>query len=194
MTSPSSQFDAAYYKRFYTDTETRAVTAGEQRRLSGFIAAYLEYLELPISSIVDVGCGIGTMLDALAKALPDAHVEGIEISDYLCDRHGWVQGSVTDYDYPADLTLCADVIAYLNARDASQAIENLAVNTRSALYLSVLTEDDLEVCDTQRTDMTQNLRPAAWYKRRLARHFVAVGGGLFLRKPLSIAVWQLERT
>ena len=65
--------------------------------------------------------------------------------------------------------------------------------TTGALYLGVLTREDLTLCDPERTDGSQIARPLSWYQRRLKRHFLPVGGGLFLRQPVSVTVWHLER-
>jgi SAM-dependent methyltransferase len=187
-------FDAAYYERFYGDPRTRAAGPPEQRRRARFIAAYLRYLEIPVERILDVGCGLGTMLEQLQRAFPKATCTGVEYSDYLCERHGWIRGSVVDYrDAPHDLVVCNDVLAYLDKRSCGRALTNLARLTACALYLGVLTDEDRALCDPERTDMAQRSRPAAWYRARLARHFVSVGGGLFLKKPLAAAVWALER-
>lgn len=187
-------FDADYYQRFYVDADTRAVSNTEQQRQARFIAAYVEYLELPIEAVLDIGCGLGGMLAALQTCWPEAHSSGVEFSPYLCEKYGWAQGSVVDYAGPsADLVVCNDVLGYLDEAQCQLAINNLANLTRQALYISVLTVEDLPVCDQEHTDMQQNLRPAAWYREALAEHFVSVGGGLFLRKPLQTAIWQLER-
>ena len=95
---------------------------------------------------------------------------------------------------PFDLVVCTDVLGYLGDDDCLQAIDNIAQLTNAAAYISVLTADDLQVCDQNRTDMRQILRPADWYRQALNAHFVSVGGGLFLKEPLQAAVWQLERS
>ncbi|MEM7003155.1 MAG: class I SAM-dependent methyltransferase [Pseudomonadota bacterium] len=188
-------FDADYYQRFYADRDTQAVSTEEQQRQAQFVAAYLNYLELPINNILDLGCGIGQMLNAFGAAFPEADCRGVEFSTYLCEELGWEQGSVVDYaGAPADLVVCNDVLGYLDQDACQDALANLARLSCSALYLSVLTEEDLPVCDTALTDMRQQLRPVAWYRKQLQQNFVAVGGGLFLRQPLQAAIWQLERT
>ena len=188
-------FDQAYYARFYEDQATRAVSPLEQQQLAEFIASYVRYLGAEVTSILDVGCGLGQMLQALGATFEGAHTEGVEFSDFLCQELGWTQGSVVDYDGPArDLVICNDVFGYLTKKQAKRAVTNLARLTRQVLYFSVLTEEDLEVCDQEHTDMQQKIRPAQWYKALLATHFVAVGGGLFLKKPLALPVWQMERT
>ena len=188
------KFDQAYYQRYYGDAETRAVSAEEQARQVHFIASYVRYLDIPINSGIDVGCGVGQMLAACKKEFPQATWCGVEFSAYLCDKHGWIQGSVVDTQIePADLVVCSDVLGYLGKRDCKQAIKNLARMTEQVLYLSVLTSDDLDICDQDITDMSQKLRPASWYKEILKKFFVSIGGGLFLKKPLTSAVWKMEQ-
>ncbi len=190
----SDRFDAAYYERHYEDQSTRAVSPEEQRQQARFIAAYLRYLVVEVETILDIGCGIGTLLGALGREFPDAVTRGVEYSTYLCERFGWDEGSAVDYRAePCDLVVCSDVLGYLNRRDCDRAIRNLARLTETALYVNVLTDEDLEICDKEFTDMSQHVRPVAWYRARLDRHFQAVGGGLFLKKPVRHTVWHIER-
>lgn len=189
------RFDKAYYDRFYRDPRTRAVTPAATRRQARFIASYLDHLEIPVRRILDIGCGTGTALRALARCYPRATVHGVEFSDYLCRRYGWEQGSVVDFTSakPYDLVLCNDVLAYLDAAQCARALDNLAALTGSALFLGILTREDLESCDRERTDPEQWLRSARWYRQRLAGRFCNVGGGLHLKQPLDVTVWALDR-
>lgn len=189
------RFDKAYYDRFYRDPRTRAVSPAGSRRQAEFAAAYLKHLTIPVRRILDVGCGVGTTLRALGRAFPRATTQGVEVSPYLCERYGWQQSSVADLTAHTafDLVVCNDVLAYLDDRECSRALANLARLCRGALLLGVLTAEDRDGYDRARTDHRQHLRPAAWYRRRLSRHFVNVGGGLHLRRPLPIVVWTLDR-
>lgn len=186
-------FDAEYYHRYYVDPQTRATSAAEQQRQARFIAAFVRHLDLPVSRIADIGCGLGTVLKQLGKTFPRAQCTGVEWSRYLCETYGWTQGSVVDFHAQAfDLVICNDVLGYLSASECNKAIINLAKLCQGALYLSVLTTEDLDICDTDHTDMQQKTRSHSWYRQRLDKHFVNVGGGLFLRKPLHVPIWQLE--
>ena len=187
------QFDEAYYHRFYHDPKTRAASPASAKRQAAFICAYLKYLELPVKRVLDVGCGVGRVLNAVGAAYPRAKLQGVEWSEYLCNRYGWTQGSVVDYeDRPYDLVICNDVLAYLNKGDCQAAIDNLARLTRGALFLGVITHEDLGVLDEQRTDPEQYLRKRSWYLRRLSPHFTSVGGGLYLKKPAAVPLWALD--
>ncbi|NIP16134.1 MAG: methyltransferase [Pseudomonadales bacterium] len=187
-------FDKAYYDRYYRNARTRVTSPAAIRRQAAFLAAYLNYLELRPRSIVDVGCGTGTLLRALGKHFPRARLAGVEVSDYLCRHHGWLKGSVVDFhaEEEFDLVVCNDVLAYLDDAECHQALRNLVSLTGAALFLGVLTEEDLALCDRGRTDLSQHSRPAAWYRRRLHRNLVNVGGGLYLKRPPSVTVWSLD--
>jgi 2-polyprenyl-3-methyl-5-hydroxy-6-metoxy-1,4-benzoquinol methylase len=189
------RFDKAYYDRFYRDPGTRAMTPADARRQAAFVAAFLRHLQLPVRRILDLGCGTGATLRALGREYPAARLQGVEYSEYLCRTYGWTPGSVVDYRdrRPYDLVVCHDVLGYLDDDACARAISNIAANCRGAAYVSVITADDAGSYDAARTDGAQTLRPAAWYRRRLARHFLHVGGGLHLRKPVDTVVWALER-
>jgi hypothetical protein len=189
-------FDAAYYRRVYVDRRTRVSSRAAVARLARFVAAYLAYLEIPVRSILDAGCGVGFWRDAARDLWPRARHHGIEISDYLCRRYGWTRASIVDYKpgRQFDLIVCQSVLQYLSDHDAARAIETLSTLARGAVYLEVpTTEDWRETCDRRRTDGAVHLRPAKWYRRRLDRHFVAAGGGLFVARSAA-AFYALERT
>ena len=77
------KFDAAYYDRFYRNPKTRATSPQEQDLQAQFIASYVRYLAIPISHIIDIGCGLGTLLGSLQQAFPDAVCTGVEVSEYM---------------------------------------------------------------------------------------------------------------
>jgi len=173
-------FDAAYFERFYRTAKTRSVTTAEVRRQIDFLCAYLKHLRVPVRRILDLGCGPGLMRKPLAAQYPSAQYSGVDISAYLCQQYGWTQCSVTQYTsrWPYDLVICHDVIQYLDDADAAQAIGNLARLCRGVLYLGVITREDWETnCDPDRTDAQVYLRDDGWYRRRLSRHFINIGGG-----------------
>lgn len=196
------RFDAAYYRRFYGDPKTRVSDRAAVLRLARFLAGYLAYLELPVRHVLDVGCGVGHWRPAVRGLWPRARYHGVEHSAYLCERHGWTRGSVVDFDGGSlrrggtfDLVICQGVLQYLGDRDAAAAIENLARLCGGALYLEALTRGDWEQrCDRRRTDGDVHLRPLAWYRKRLDRHFLAGGGGVFVRRTAGVTLFELEGT
>jgi SAM-dependent methyltransferase len=165
-------------------------------RLGRFVCAYAEYLGFTVRRVLDAGCGLGQLRAPVREFFPRARYIGLETSDWLCRRYGWMRGSVADYAprQPFDLIFCHDVLQYLAEREAVRALANLARLSRGALYFSVLTREDWRRnADQTRTDSGAWLRPGGWYKSRLLRHFRPLGGGLMVRRGYQPLLWELER-
>lgn len=194
--SGSERFDEAFYRRHYFNPNTRVVTRSEMTRRADLIAAFARHGELRVRTILDVGCGIGLMHRQLVKHFPRAEYVGLEVSEYLCRRHGWVQDSASTYD-PArsfDLVICYDVLQYLDARAAAAAVRNLGRLCRGILHFGVLTQEDWDLyCDQRNTDRNVHLRPGIWYRRRLAPAFINSGSGMFVRRGAPVHLWELDQ-
>lgn len=191
----ATDFGPAYFQRYYLKAATRVVTPAEMRIRARLIVAILAQAGIPVRRILDAGCGIGLLRRPFAECLPRARYVGLDVSEYLCKRFGWVQGSVADYApaRPSDLVICYDVLQYLEDRDAARAIANLARLSRAAIYVCALTREDWrDHCDRSLTDRAVHLRPGEWYRRRLKRHFRPLGFGVWLRKDVSTLLWDME--
>jgi trans-aconitate methyltransferase len=194
--SKGATFDSAYFRKYYFNAATRVTSSAEMRGRAQLMAAILRHANVPVRRILDAGCGIGLLRKPFADILPRARYVGLEASDYLCARYGWIQGSVTDFAprTPSDLVVCYDVLQYLDDRDAARAIENLTNLTKAAVYVSALTREDWrENCDRTRTDRSVHLRPGDWYRRRLQKRFNYLGFGVWLRKNVTAILWDMER-
>jgi SAM-dependent methyltransferase len=190
----SSRFGREYYRRFYFDPRTAVVSRAEMAARARLIGAYAAHIGLPVRRILDAGCGVGLLRAPLLRAFPKAQYTGLEYSEYLCQRYGWRQGSLSTYvDDPFELVVCYDVLQYLDDRTAARAIANLARLCRGVLYLSALTVRDWrENCDRSRTDRDVHLREAGWYARRLRRHFRPSGVGFWVRRGAPLTTWEME--
>jgi 2-polyprenyl-3-methyl-5-hydroxy-6-metoxy-1,4-benzoquinol methylase len=189
-------FDAAFYRRFYLDPRTRVVTPAEMTRRADLVAAFVRHGELKPRSILDVGCGLGLMREQLLRHFPRARYTGLEVSQYLCQQHGWVQGSVATYtsERPFDLIICYDVFQYLPSRPAAAGLRNLAQLCAGVLHFGALTQEDWDLyCDKRRTDRNVHIRPADWYRKRLARAFINAGSGMFVRRGAPLHLWELDQ-
>jgi 2-polyprenyl-3-methyl-5-hydroxy-6-metoxy-1,4-benzoquinol methylase len=194
--TPTS-FDRAYYARFYENPRTRVSDARQIQKLAGFVCGYLGYLGVRVQRVLDLGCGMGLWQEPLARAFPRARYVGVEYSEYLCERMGWIQGSVVDFraTKPFDLVVCQGVLPYLGTPDARRALANLGKLCRGALYLEAVTREDAEsgVLDVARTDPGMQLRPRAFYTRGLAPNFATVGGGVFVARSAGVPLYALEQ-
>jgi len=188
------EFDAAYYQRHYEDPESCASNPEAIALLGDFVFRYLAYLHVDVDSVLDLGCGLGHWRSVLERHAPRASYQGVEWSPYLCEKLGWERGSVVDYEgKPADLVICQGVLQYLDDDEAEAAIGRLHALTKTALYLEVLTQQDLELaCDRSRTDDEVYLRSGAWYWDALAGKFISVGGGVFLPSDTDVPLFELE--
>jgi SAM-dependent methyltransferase len=188
-------FDQDYYQRFYYNPRTAVTSRAEMRARGRMIAACVEYVGLPVKSILDAGCGVGMLRAPLTRAFPGAEYVGLEYSEYLCRRYGWRQGSVATLRTRErfDLVVCYDVLQYLGVPEARRAIANLSRVCRGALYFGALTTEDWrDNCDQSRTDRIPGLRPGAWYRRELKRAFRPVGCGVWLKRAVNLTLWDLD--
>ncbi|NUN62903.1 MAG: class I SAM-dependent methyltransferase [Burkholderiaceae bacterium] len=189
-------FDEAYYQRFYFDKKTSVVDPEHIARLGAFVCSYLQYLRVPVLRVLDVGCGIGLWRDVVARHFPDASYQGVEFSDYLCERYGWERGSVVDYQAgkPFDLVICQGVLPYLSPPDLQRALHNLGRLSRGALYVEAVAREDYErdIIDDELTDPRMFRHRAALYRRGLAEHFTELGGGVWLSRQADLPLFALE--
>lgn len=191
----AADFDLEFFRRFYLDPKTAAVSREEMTARAQFIAAFADYLGLGVRRILDAGCGLGLMRPTFRRIFPEARYHGLEISADMCAKYGWTQGSVDTWRSarPFDIVICYDVVQYLPEGRAAAALANLARHCRGLLYFSALTREDwLHNCDRTRTDRDVHMRPAAWYRQRLRRRFHEAGAGLWVRKGAPVTLWSLE--
>lgn len=191
----SARFNRDYYRQFYFDGRSAVTSRAEMRARATLIAGYVQHIGCPVTRLLDAGCGIGLLRAPFKRLLPKAQYTGLEVSEYLCQRYGWTQGSLTDFRArPFDLVVCYDVLQYLDDRMAARAIANLGRLCRGVLYITALTKHDwLENCDQRRTDPDVHLRTGEWYRKRLLKSFRPVGAGLWIRRGAPLVTWEMEQ-
>ena len=189
------RFGRDYYQRFYRNARSSVTSQAEMTARANLIAAYVKHIDCPVGSVLDAGCGLGLMRTALLRALPGATYVGLEYSEYLCQKYGWLNGSIADYRprQPFDLVVCYDVLQYLDDTSAAKAMRNFANLCRGVLFFSALTRRDWrENADQRRTDPAVTMRTAEWYRTRLRRHFRQIGAGFWIRRGAPLVTWELE--
>lgn len=193
---PHHRFDAKFYQRFYANPRTRVTTREEMAKRALAVAALVAYLDLPVRRILDAGCGLGWMRKPLLQAFPDAAYVGLEVSEHLCQRLGWINKSLADFRPRGrfDLVICYDVLQYLPQVEARRAMANLARLCKGALYFHAPTQEDWQRnADVSVSDADIHLRDGEWYRKRLGRDFHALGFGLHVKHEVPFVQWELER-
>ncbi len=190
-------FDQEFFSRFYDDAATSVISENDVFRRTCFVLSYLSHLQVPVHRVLDAGCGTGLWKRTLRRIDRSIEYVGIDPSEYLCRKHGWTQSSVADFKtrQKFDLVVCQDVMQYMDADEVERSFDAIARACRGALYFDVPTRDDIEdgYLDMRKTDKRIHVRSAAWYRRRLARHFVNAGAGLFISARSRAVVLALER-
>lgn len=199
MASPKvdeAQFDAAYYKRFYTSKRTRVQGPAEVERLARGVMGLIGWVEFDVVSVLDVGAGPGLWRDWFAAEHPEVRYRSVDVSEYACKKYGHERKDIATWKAKErfDLVVCQGVLPYLDEDGASRAIENIAGMTRGFLYLEAATDRDLATtCDLSLTDPALIPRPGAWYRKRLERHYDFIGMGLWMIRRLGLPLYELEK-
>jgi len=119
------------------------------------------------SSVLDVGCAMGFLVEALRQRGVEAF--GVDISEYAIQNvHPDIQpycwlGSVTDtFPQRYDLIVCVEVLEHLLPREAEQAVENLCRHSDDVLFSST----PLDYKEATHV----NVQPPEYWAELFARH------------------------
>lgn len=198
----TKQYDRDYFERWYRDPALKREAIGGAARLVRKVAmavATAEYwLERPLRSVLDIGCGEGAWQPALKKLRPKAAYLGFDSSEYAIDRFGRRRGlhraHFADFAHlrpapPADLLVCSDVMHYLPTRELDRGLPGLAELCGGVAFLETFTREDEVEGDTTGF----HSRPARFYRERFARAgLVPLGSHLWLSPALADEPAALE--
>lgn len=191
----SAPFDAGYFERYYESTSTRVYGEKEIARLARGVIGLIQWLGGNVETVLDVGAGTGLWKRWLEKHRPDVRYRSIDVSAYACERYGHEQLDIATWRGPEsyDLVVCQGVLPYLDDARCERAIENVAAMAHGFVFVEAITERDLrEVCDLRSTDSAVHARSGTWYRERLGKYFLTVGGGLFYVRGGGVHFYELE--
>ena len=189
------RFDAAYYRRWYG---TRPVqTAARIGRLVDATLAMAKWWGIPIRSVLDVGAGPGWWGRHLVEHHPKVRYTGVDVSTHASARYGHECRNIATWTPPKkfDLVVCQGTLHYLDDAACIAAVANLAGATRGLVLLEIPTSDDLQsgTIVAGASDLDARWRTAAWYRRRLRRHFTELGCGLHIPNDTPHRFYALEK-
>jgi SAM-dependent methyltransferase len=172
VTERAKRYDRAYFDRWYRGVASRIEDrAALRRRVTLAVALAERYLERPIRSALDVGCGEGRWRAELLRLRPRLRYSGLDPSPYVVERFGQRRNLVLAAfgeleerapPGPFDLVICADVLHYVEERELDRGLPGLAKRVGGLAWLEALCRED-EVEGDLRGLI---LRPAASYRRR----------------------------
>jgi len=197
--NPTDRYDRAYFDRWYRDSKTRVKSGASIRRKAALALSVAEYyLERPVRTVLDVGCGEGNWLPALKSLRPGIRYTGVDASTYAVGRFGKRRnirlgsfatleeiGLADDYD----LIVCSDALFYLPLEELKAGIASLAARAAGVAFLELYTEKDSLIGDFP----NEGLQSADYYRRLLKAHgFLRVGSHCYLGPELHGAAMEME--
>lgn len=190
-----NDFDARFFSRYYGRRPIH--TKARLHRLATAVDNLCAWWEVPVRSMLDVGAGVGHWSNWYRTERPRVRVTSTDVSDHACRRYGHELLDIGSQRPRGvyDLVVCMSVLQYLDDAAARRAIANLAAATRNVLYFEVPTTRDLqESVDAEETDFRIHVRSGEWYARKLDRHFVRAGAGVWVRRGSNVILYELERS
>jgi SAM-dependent methyltransferase len=194
-----ARYDRAYFDRWYRDPETRVKSGVAIRRKAALALSVAEYyLERPVRTVLDAGCGEGNWLPALRSLRLGIRYTGVDASSYAVKRFGKKRnirlgsfatleeiGLAEEYD----LIICSDTLFYLPIEELEQGLGSLAHRTAGVAFLELYTGEDYLVGDFPK----DGLQSAVSYRRMLRRHgFLSVGSHCYLGPDIAERAMEME--
>jgi SAM-dependent methyltransferase len=195
--SKAKQYDAAYFRRWYRGRHASS-RADLARKVAMAVAMAEFYLQRPIRSVLDVGCGEGAWRAPLLKLRPKLRYQGVDSSEYAVARYGrnrnialarFGQLEQLRFGEPVDLLVCSDVMHYVPTAELRRGLSGFSELCDGVAFLELYAKGD-EI----RGDHAGYLaRPAASYRRWFREAgFVACGSHAYLSPNLHANAVALE--
>jgi SAM-dependent methyltransferase len=175
-------YDRAYFQRWYHSKRRVVMPADIVRRARLALAAAEYFLQRPVRSVLDVGCGEGLWRAPLRRLRPQLRWVGVDASDYVVRRfgrrRGIMRGSFAGLGRVPlrgtfDLVVCSDVLHYLTSAEILEGLPALVRRIGGIAWIDAFTSEDPMTGD--RIDFVER-RPASY--RRMFRDAGLVGIGM----------------
>ena len=201
VTEKEKVYDRGYFERWYRAKTSRIeAPAALRRRVALAVAMAERFLERPIRSARDVGCGEARWRAELLLLRPKLFYQGVEPSAYAVKRFGKrrniMQGGFAelkqlDVGGPFDLVVCADVLHYLEVDDLERGLPALVTLTGGLAYLELLTDQE----EVEGDQLALKLRPPSLYQKLFSSFgLTGVGCHVWLAPGLADVPAALERS
>lgn len=145
------RYDEAYFDRWYRSRQRVVTPQSIGRKASLALAAAEYWLERPVRSVLDVGCGEGQWRGVLRRRRPGLRWVGVDPSEYVVRRHGKRRnirlggfGDLPDVGLRGafDLIVCSDALQYVSTPDLRRGLAELVDRLGGIAWLEAHTADD----------------------------------------------------
>lgn len=194
---PHAAYNKAYFDKWYRNPDHRVSTPAKSSRKALLALAVAEYyLERPVRSILDVGCGEGQWQPILKKLRPSAAYTGIDPSPYAIRRFGKRRhllpgsfGHLPDLAGSYDLIICSDSLYYIPDDELIIGLQLLAARLDGIAFLEAYPADAELLGDLA----GMHPRSAAFY-RKIFRHagLRSCGSHCYVGPALHGSVTEME--
>ncbi|KFN44851.1 class I SAM-dependent DNA methyltransferase [Arenimonas oryziterrae] len=193
----SKIYDDRYFDRWYRERGLHS-PAALARKVAMAVAIAEYYLQRPIRSVLDVGCGEGGWRAPLLKLRPKLHYQGVDSSEYAVRKYGrrrnlalatFGQLEQLRFGQPADLLVCSDVLHYVPNAELKRGLAGFGELCDGVAFIELYTRDDAIVGDKHGFLP----RRAAWYRAQFATAGLrACGSHAYLSPHLAGQASALE--
>lgn len=200
MAESLPQYDAHYFETWYRNPASRVSTVASAERKARMALGVAEYyLERPVRTVLDVGCGEGQWEPILRKLRRGIAYCGIDASEYAVAKWGRKRnlalgtfGELPDLLDATryDLIICSDMLYYVGTRDLKRGLAALASRLDGVAFLEAYTPDDAIEGDVEGWEPRD---AAAWRALFRAQGLVGCGPHCYVGPALAPMVMQLER-
>lgn len=194
------RYDRAYFDHWYRESEHAPRSPARLARKVALAVGMAEYyLDRPVRTVLDIGCGEATWRAPLRRLRPKIDYRGLDPSPYVVERFGrsrhvglahFGQLEHLRFEQPFDLVVCADVLHYLKASEVKAGLAGFAELLGGVAFIETFTTRDAIVGDQEGFVA----RSPAWYRKAFAEAgLTAVGSHCYVGPDIAPDLAALER-
>lgn len=193
-------YDKAYFDKWYRHPKHRVVTTATTTRKAAMILGVAEYfLERPVRTVLDIGCGEGHWQPILTRLRPGLRYLGVDPSEYAVSRFGRQRnlrlGGFADLGginltKTYDVIISSDTLYYVPRKDLDVGISLIAQMLGGIAFLEAYASEEALEGDFKEIEP----RTTTFYRRLFRRHgLISCGPHCYAGEVMRGQVMELER-